>query len=106
MALRQAEAVGLCLLAKQNQRDDQGPPGLVFGARLMKQKEAKSLIVQEWDRDDGLDVNLADEGEKVAMEALASKPLPPGVTTRSLFMEMAQAQYQRFMPTLSPDRRC
>src|ERR1700753_1156366 len=49
MALRQAEAVGLCLLAKQNQRDDQGPPGLVDGARLMKQKEAKILIVREWE---------------------------------------------------------
>jgi phenylpropionate dioxygenase-like ring-hydroxylating dioxygenase large terminal subunit len=51
-----------------------------------------------------LDVNLADAGERDAMEELASKPLPAGTTTRSLFMEMAQAQYQKFMPTLSPDR--
>ena len=32
------------------QRDDQGPQGLVIGARVMKQKEAKTLIVQEWER--------------------------------------------------------
>lgn len=29
---------------------DQSPRGFVNGARLMKQKEARSLIVQEWER--------------------------------------------------------
>jgi hypothetical protein len=34
----------------KDQRDHQGPIGLEDGARLMKQKEARTLIVQEWDR--------------------------------------------------------
>jgi phenylpropionate dioxygenase-like ring-hydroxylating dioxygenase large terminal subunit len=51
-----------------------------------------------------LDVNLADAGERAAMEELASKPLPEGTTTRGLFMEMARAQYQHYLPEVPVSR--
>jgi hypothetical protein len=35
---------------KKDQRDDRSPQGLDNGARLMKQKEARILILQEWER--------------------------------------------------------
>ena len=73
-------------------------PTARFKGRASEQEVLKVAI------DNLLDVNLADEGEKAAMEALAGQPLPDGTTTRDLFMEMARGQYQKFMPELAPDR--